>query len=122
MRAEEAPSGDHEQRRSRVKDDRPRIIRKQPWWLPVLIAALLGAGICWLMASLIGWLGNDNGTIMNEQTAQTVQYQALNTGNIVKRIVDAWPWISVTGSIIIGGEALLLLLLLHRCKKREEED
>ena len=40
----------------------------------------------------------------------------------VKRVVDAWPWISVTGSIIIGGEALLLLLLLHRCKKREEED
>ena len=58
----------------------------------------------------------------DEQTAQTVQYQALNTGNIVKRIVDAWPWISVTGSIIIGGEALLLLLLLRRCKKREEED
>ena len=55
-------------------------------------------------------------------TIQTVQYQELRTGNVVKRIVDAWPWISVTGSIIIGGEALLLLLLLHRCKKREEED
>ena len=41
---------------------------------------------------------------------------------VVKRIVDAWPWISVTGSVIIGGEALLLLLLLHRCKKREEDD
>ena len=73
MRAEEATSGDHEQRRSRVKDDRPRFIRKQPWWLPVLIAALLGAGICWLTTSLIGWLGNDNGTIMNEQTAQAEQ-------------------------------------------------
>ncbi len=46
----------------------------------------------------------------------------LNTGNVVKRMVDAWPWISVTGSLVIGGEALLLLLLLHRCKKREEED
>lgn len=34
----------------------------------------------------------------------------------------AWPWIAVTGSIVIGGEALLLLLLLHRCKKREEDD
>ena len=55
-------------------------------------------------------------------TPQTVQYQQLNTGNVVKRIVDAWPWISVTGSVLIGGEALLLLLLLHRCKKREEED
>lgn len=73
MRAEEAASSDHEQRRSRVKDDRPRFIRKQPWWLPVLIAALLGAGICWLTTSLIGWFGNDNGTIMNEQTAQTEQ-------------------------------------------------
>ena len=50
-------------------------------------------------------------------TPQTVQYQQLNTGNVVKRIVDAWPWISVTGSVVIGGEALLLLLLLHRCKK-----
>ena len=55
-------------------------------------------------------------------TPQTVQYQQLNTGNVVKRIVDAWPWISVTGSVVIGGEALLLLLLLHRCKKREEDD
>ena len=53
---------------------------------------------------------------------QTVQYQELHTGNVVKRMVDAWPWISVTGSLVIGGEALLLLLLLHRCKKREEED
>jgi len=51
-----------------------------------------------------------------------VQYQQLNTGNVVKRIVDAWPWISVTGSVVIGGEALLLLLLLHRCKSDEEED
>ena len=60
----------------------------------------------------------------DEQPAapQAVQYQQLNTGNVVKRIVDAWPWISVTGSLVIGGEALLLLLLLHRCKKREEDD
>lgn len=43
-------------------------------------------------------------------------------GTVVKRVVDAWPWIAVTGSIVIGGEALLLLLLLHRCKKREEDD
>ena len=63
-----------------------------------------------------------NGEDEDTDTPQAVQYQALNTGNIVKRVVDAWPWISVTGSIIIGGEALLLLLLLHRCKKREEED
>ena len=55
-------------------------------------------------------------------TPQAVQYQALRTGTVVKRVVDAWPWISVTGSVIIGGEALLLLLLLHRCKKREEDD
>ena len=54
----------------------------------------------------------------DEETAapQTVQYQELHTGNVVKRMVDAWPWISVTGSLVIGGEALLLLLLLHRCK------
>ena len=37
---------------------------------------------------------------------------------LAKRVVDAWPWIAVTGSIVIGGEALLL----HRFKKREEDD
>ena len=63
-----------------------------------------------------------NGEEEPGDTPQVVQYQALHTGTVVKRIVDAWPWISVTGSVIIGGEALLLLLLLHRCKKREEDD
>ena len=63
-----------------------------------------------------------NGEEETGDTPQVVQYQALHTGKVVKRIVDAWPWISVTGSVIIGGEALLLLLLLHRCKKREEDD
>lgn len=57
-----------------------------------------------------------NGEEETGDTPQVVQYQALHTGTVVKRIVDAWPWISVTGSVIIGGEALLLLLLLHRCK------
>lgn len=63
-----------------------------------------------------------NGEEETGDTPQVVQYQALHTGTVVKRIVDAWPWISVTGSVIIGGEALLLLLLLHRCKKLEEDD
>ena len=63
-----------------------------------------------------------NGEEENGDTPQVVQYQALHTGTVVKRIVDAWPWISVTGSVIMGGEARLLLLLLHRCKKREEDD
>lgn len=63
-----------------------------------------------------------NGEEETGDTPQVVQYQALHTGTVVKRIVDAWPWISVTGSVIIDGEALLLLLLLHRCKKREEDD
>lgn len=63
-----------------------------------------------------------NGEEETGDTPQVVQYQALHTGTVVKRIVDAWPWISVIGSVIIGGEALLLLLLLHRCKKREEDD
>ena len=63
-----------------------------------------------------------NGEEETGDTPQAVQYQALHTGTVVKRIVDARPWISVTGSVIIGGEALLLLLLLHRCKKREEDD
>ena len=63
-----------------------------------------------------------NGEEETGDTPQVVQYQALHTGTVVKRIVDAWPWISVTGSVIIGGEALLLLLLLHRCTKREEDD
>ena len=37
-----------------------------------------------------------NGEDEETATPQTVQYQELHTGNVVKRMVDAWPWISVT--------------------------
>ena len=53
-----------------------------------------------------------NGEDEDADTPQAVQYQALRTGTVVKRVVDAWPWIAVTGSVVIGGEALLLLCLI----------
>ena len=34
-----------------------------------------------------------NGEEETGDTPQVVQYQALHTGTVVKRIVDAWPWI-----------------------------
>ena len=55
-------------------------------------------------------------------TPQAVQYQALRTGTVVKRVVDAWPWIAVTGSIVIGGEALLLHFAAAPLRKKREED
>lgn len=61
------------------------------------------------------------GSYLKRQKARLFQ-QTQPDFVLAKRVVDAWPWIAVTGSIVIGGEALLLLLLLHRCKKREEDD
>lgn len=51
-----------------------------------------------------------------------ILYQELQTGTIVKRLTDVWPWLAVAGVLVIGTEALLMVLLLRRKKKRELED
>ena len=57
-----------------------------------------------------------------ETQERQIQYQALRTGTVVKRLVEVWPWLVFDGAIVIGGEGLLLLLLLRRYKKRMEDD
>lgn len=51
-----------------------------------------------------------------------VQYQSLQTGTVVKRVVDAWLWIVVTIVVVVGSEALLLIALIRRRKRRKMED
>ncbi|MBR1845793.1 MAG: class C sortase [Oscillospiraceae bacterium] len=57
-----------------------------------------------------------------ETQERQIQYQALRTGTVVKRLVEVWPWLAFDGAIVIGGEGLILLLLLRRYKKRMEDD
>lgn len=57
-----------------------------------------------------------------EEENSKVQYQALQTGTVVKRLVDVWPWLAAAGIGVLGGEAVLLVVLLKRKKKREKDD
>lgn len=57
-----------------------------------------------------------------EEEESKVQYQELQTGTVVKRLVDVWPWLAAAAAAVIGGEALLMVMLVKRKKKREEED
>lgn len=49
-----------------------------------------------------------------------VQYQELQTGTLIQRMVDAWQWIVVSLTVVLGGEALLLFLIIKRRKRKEQ--
>lgn len=51
-----------------------------------------------------------------------VQYQELQTGTVIKRLTDVWPWLVAAGVVVIGGEGLLMMSLVRRKKKRDMED
>lgn len=57
-----------------------------------------------------------------EEEESKIQYQELQTGTVVKRLVDVWPWLAAAAVAVIGGEALLMVMLVKRKKKRQEED
>lgn len=57
-----------------------------------------------------------------EEEDSKVQYQELQTGTVVKRLVDVWPWLAAAGIGVIGVEAALMAVLLKRKKKREKDD
>lgn len=48
-----------------------------------------------------------------------VQYQELQTGTLIQRMVDAWQWIVVSLTVVLGGEALLLFLIIKRRRKEQ---
>lgn len=49
-----------------------------------------------------------------------VQYQELQTGTLIQRMVDAWQWIVVSLTVVLGGEALLLFLIIKRRRRKEQ--
>lgn len=57
-----------------------------------------------------------------EEEESKIQYQELQTGTVVKRLTDVWPWLAAAGIAVIGGEAILMITLLKRKKKREKDD
>lgn len=54
----------------------------------------------------------------NEEESR-VQYQELQTGTLVQRMVDVWQWLVVALTIVVGGEGLLLFIIMRRRKKEE---
>lgn len=56
-----------------------------------------------------------------EETAAIVQYQKLQTGTIVRRLLSIWPWMLGALGGIVGIEVVLLVLILHRRLHREDD-
>lgn len=56
-----------------------------------------------------------------EETAAIVQYQKLQTGTIVRRLLSIWPWMLGALGGIVGIEVVLLVLILRRHLHRQED-
>ena len=56
-----------------------------------------------------------------EETAAIVQYQKLQTGTIVRRLLSIWPWMLGALGGIVGIEVVLLVLILRRRLHREDD-
>ncbi len=48
-----------------------------------------------------------------------IQYQELQTGTLIQRMVDVWQWLVVSLIVVVGGEALLLFLIIRRRRRKE---
>lgn len=59
---------------------------------------------------------------VEEENESTMQYQALQTGTVIRRYVEVWPWLLLALAGVVGGEGILLLLLIRRQKRRREDD
>lgn len=60
--------------------------------------------------------------VPEEETENTVQYQSLRTGNVIRRLTQVWPWLVLVTAGVVGAEGLIMLALLHRIRRRSEED
>lgn len=56
-----------------------------------------------------------------EETAAILQYQQLQTGTIVRRLLNIWPWMLVVLLGIVGMEFGLMIMILRRRRSRKEE-
>lgn len=57
-----------------------------------------------------------------ETVTNTVAYQSLRTGNIIRRLTQVWPWLMLVTALVVGAEGLVMLMILRRIRKRFEED
>lgn len=57
-----------------------------------------------------------------EESAAIVQYQKLQTGTIVRRLLSIWPWMLAALVGIVGMEILMMVLIVHRYRRRRKDD
>ena len=54
-----------------------------------------------------------------EETSAVLQYQQMQTGTIVRRLLNIWPWLLVALIGIVGVEFLLMVMLVRRCRRED---
>ena len=57
-----------------------------------------------------------------EESAAIIQYQQLQTGTIVRRLLNIWPWMLMALVGIVGMEILLMVLIVRRYRRRRKDD
>lgn len=57
-----------------------------------------------------------------EEAAAIVQYQQLQTGTIVRRLLSIWPWMLLALAGIVGMEILMMVLIIRRYRRRREDE
>lgn len=57
-----------------------------------------------------------------EETAAILQYQQLQTGTIVRRLLNIWPWMLVALVGIVGVEFVLMVMIVRRHRRRGKDD
>lgn len=56
-----------------------------------------------------------------EESAAIIQYQQLQTGTIVRRLLSIWPWMLMALIGIVGMEVFLMILLIRRNRRRRKD-
>ena len=56
-----------------------------------------------------------------EEAAAIVQYQQLQTGTIVRRLLNIWPWMLMALVGIVGVEFILMVVIIRRRRRREDD-
>ena len=57
-----------------------------------------------------------------EEAAAIIQYQQLQTGTIVRRLLNIWPWMLMALILIVGVEFGMMVIILRRQRRRREDD
>lgn len=57
-----------------------------------------------------------------EEAAAIVQYQQLQTGTIVRRLLSIWPWMLMAIIGIVGVEVIMMVLIIRRYRRRRKDE